>query len=84
MFSDVRYLDALAPTRAGAIIISRKLGRHAAASNRLIYVDNPRRAYAQVGRLFYPPQALQPASTAARSCIPAPASDRDRRSTPAP
>ncbi len=27
--------------------------------NRLIYVDNPRRAYAQVGQLFYPPQALQ-------------------------
>ena len=59
VFSDVRYLDALAPTRAGAIIISRKLSRYAAASNRLIYVDNPRRAYAQVGRLFYPRQALQ-------------------------
>jgi UDP-3-O-[3-hydroxymyristoyl] glucosamine N-acyltransferase len=60
LFTDVRYLDALAPSRAGAIITSRKLAHHAAASNRLIYVDDPRRAYAQVGRLFYPPQTLQP------------------------
>ncbi|KAB2941989.1 MAG: UDP-3-O-(3-hydroxymyristoyl)glucosamine N-acyltransferase [Hyphomicrobium sp.] len=60
VFTDVRYLDALAPSRAGAIIITRKLAHHAAASSRLIYVDDPRRAYAQVGRLFYPPQALQP------------------------
>ena len=60
VFTDVRYLDALAPSRASAIITSRKLARHAAASSRLIYVDDPRRAYAQVGRLFYPPQTLQP------------------------
>ena len=60
VFTDVRYLDALAPSRAAAIITSRKLARHAAASSRLIYVDDPRRAYAQVGRLFYPPQTLQP------------------------
>jgi UDP-3-O-[3-hydroxymyristoyl] glucosamine N-acyltransferase len=54
VFSDVRYLDALAPSRAGAIIISRKLAHHALPSSRLIYVSDPRRAYAQVGRLFYP------------------------------
>ncbi|MET0221835.1 MAG: UDP-3-O-(3-hydroxymyristoyl)glucosamine N-acyltransferase, partial [Tardiphaga sp.] len=58
VFSDMRYLEALAPSRAGAIIISRKLAHHAAPSSRLIYVGDPRRAYAQVGRLFYP--ALQP------------------------
>lgn len=60
VFSDARYLDALAPSRAGAIIISRKLAHHAAPSRRLIYVSDPRRAYAQVGRLFYPPRALAP------------------------
>jgi len=54
VFSDPRYIEALAPSRAGAIIISRKLAHHAAPSRRLIYVADPRRAYAQVGRLFYP------------------------------
>ncbi|MEI9899352.1 MAG: UDP-3-O-(3-hydroxymyristoyl)glucosamine N-acyltransferase [Hyphomicrobium sp.] len=57
VFSDMRYVEALAPSRAGAIIISRKLAHHAAPSNRLIYVGDPRRAYAQVGRLFYPQNA---------------------------
>lgn len=60
VFSDARYVDALAPSRAGAIIISRKLAHHAPPSSRLIYVRDPRRAYAQVGRLFYPP--AQPTS----------------------
>jgi UDP-3-O-[3-hydroxymyristoyl] glucosamine N-acyltransferase len=58
VFFDVRYVDNLTQTRAGAIIISRKLAHHAPTSSRLIYVADPRRAYAQVGRLFYPPQAL--------------------------
>ncbi len=60
VFHDIRYLTALAPSRAGAILISRKLAHHAPASTRLIYVADPRRAYAQIGRLFYPPQALVP------------------------
>jgi len=54
VFSDARYVGALATTRAGAIIVSRKLAHHAPAGSRLIYVADPRRAYAQVGRLFYP------------------------------
>jgi UDP-3-O-[3-hydroxymyristoyl] glucosamine N-acyltransferase len=58
VFSDARYLDALRPTRAGAIIISRKLARHADAASRLVFVKDPRLAYAQVGQLFYPPPAL--------------------------
>jgi UDP-3-O-[3-hydroxymyristoyl] glucosamine N-acyltransferase len=56
VFSDARYIDALNSSRAGAIIISRKLAHHAPASHRLLYVKDPRRAYAQVGRLFYPAQ----------------------------
>lgn len=70
VFSDVRYLDALAPTRAGAIIISRKLAHHASPSSRLLYVADPRRAYAQVGRLFYPPQPLEPGIHARASVHP--------------
>ena len=66
----LRYLRrARADAAAGAIIISRKLAHHAPAESRLIYVADPRRAYAQVGRLFYPPQAL-----VSGSCIPPPAS----------
>jgi UDP-3-O-[3-hydroxymyristoyl] glucosamine N-acyltransferase len=60
VFTDVRYRDALQPTRAGAIIISRNLARHAADPSRLIYVKDPRLAYAQVGQLFYPLPSLEP------------------------
>ena len=60
VFSDTRYRDALVPTRAGTIIISRKLASHAPATCRLLYVRDPRRAYAQVGRLFYPAKAPVP------------------------
>jgi UDP-3-O-[3-hydroxymyristoyl] glucosamine N-acyltransferase len=60
VFTDVRYRDALKPTRARAIIISRNLARHAADTSRLLYVKDPRLAYAQVGQLFYPLPALEP------------------------
>lgn len=60
VFADVRYRDALTPSRACAIISSRNLARHASDSNRLIYVKDPRLAYAQVGQLFYPLPALEP------------------------
>lgn len=74
VFSDARYIGALAPSRAGAIIISRKLAHHAPPSSRLIYVADPRRAYAQVGRLFYPVQPPAPgvhatANVHASACI---------------
>jgi UDP-3-O-[3-hydroxymyristoyl] glucosamine N-acyltransferase len=54
VFTDTRYLDVLHATRAGAIITSRKLAHHAREGTRLVYVANPRLAYAQVGQLFYP------------------------------
>ena len=59
VFTDTRYLDALLPTRAGAILISRKLAHHARGPSCLIFVDNPRLAYAQVGLLFYPRPELE-------------------------
>ncbi|MTD93569.1 UDP-3-O-(3-hydroxymyristoyl)glucosamine N-acyltransferase [Hyphomicrobium sp. xq] len=70
VFHDLRYLNALAPSRAGAIIISRKLAHHAPAESRLVYVPDPRRAYAQVGRLFYPPQTLVPVVHASATVHP--------------
>lgn len=60
VFTDTRYLDVLLSTRAGAIIISRKLAHYARDGSRLIYVANPRLAYAQVGLLFYPRAELEP------------------------
>jgi len=60
VFFDPRYIDMLRPTRAGAIIISPELGRHAVDHQaRLVVVGNPRLAYAQVGQLFYPPAPLE-------------------------
>jgi UDP-3-O-[3-hydroxymyristoyl] glucosamine N-acyltransferase len=60
VFSDPRYIDALQPSRARAIIISPELARHAANHRaRLVLVANPRLAYAQVGQLFYPPAPLE-------------------------
>lgn len=59
VYSDVRYLKYLKDTRAGAVIISRDLARHAPCHSKLLYVDNPRLAYAQVGQLFYPLPALR-------------------------
>jgi UDP-3-O-[3-hydroxymyristoyl] glucosamine N-acyltransferase len=59
VFTDTRYLDALVGSRAGAIIINRKLAHHAGAASRLVYVANPRLAYAQAGLLFYPQPALE-------------------------
>jgi len=60
VFTDVRYRDALLPTRARAIMITRGLAHHAVDPSRLIYVKDPRLAYAQVGQLFYPLPPLEP------------------------
>lgn len=60
VFFDPRYIDVLQPTRAGAIIISPELARHAVDHGaRLVLVGNPRLAYAKVGHLFYPPAPLE-------------------------
>lgn len=60
VFTDLRYLDALLATSAGAIIISPKHSRYASPKSRLVLVDDPRRAYALAGRVFYPETPLDP------------------------
>lgn len=60
VFTGVRHLDALLHTRAGAILISRDHARHAGDALPLVFVKNPRLAYAQVGQLFYPPATIEP------------------------
>ncbi len=59
VFSDLRYVGALLPSRARSILISRDLARHADDRSRLMVVKNARLAYAQVGHLFYPRPTLE-------------------------
>jgi UDP-3-O-[3-hydroxymyristoyl] glucosamine N-acyltransferase len=59
VFTDARYLDGLGRTRAEVVICSRELARHAAVSTLLMFVKDPRLAYAQVGHLFYPDPSLE-------------------------
>jgi UDP-3-O-[3-hydroxymyristoyl] glucosamine N-acyltransferase len=60
VFNDARYRPALAASRAGAIVTSRELARHAPDGSRLVIAPEPRLAYAQIGHLFYPAPALIP------------------------
>ena len=59
LFSDPKYANAFAVTRAGLVITSEKLAAlpHAVP---LLVVANPRLAFAQAGHIFHPPRALQP------------------------
>src|SRR5437899_6486756 len=58
LFSDAKYANAFAVTKASVVITSDKLAAlpHGVV---LLVVPNPRLAFAQVGHIFYPPAALQ-------------------------
>ncbi len=68
VFNDRRYVSALAESHAGAIVTSRELAHRARNGSRLLFVADPRLAYAQIGHLFYPPPALDP-GIAAGACV---------------
>jgi UDP-3-O-[3-hydroxymyristoyl] glucosamine N-acyltransferase len=57
LFSDAKYANAFAVTKASVVITSDKLAAlpHGVV---LLVVPNPRLAFAQVGHIFYPPQKL--------------------------
>jgi UDP-3-O-[3-hydroxymyristoyl] glucosamine N-acyltransferase len=57
LFSDSKYANAFAVTRASLVITSEKLAAlpHGVT---LLVVPNPRLAFAQAGHMFYPPQKL--------------------------
>jgi UDP-3-O-[3-hydroxymyristoyl] glucosamine N-acyltransferase len=59
LFSDAKYVNAFAVTKASVVITSDKLAAlpHGVV---LLVVPNPRLAFAQVGHIFYPPAKLQP------------------------
>ncbi|HET7086406.1 MAG TPA: UDP-3-O-(3-hydroxymyristoyl)glucosamine N-acyltransferase [Rhizomicrobium sp.] len=59
LFSDAKYANAFAVTKASVVITSDKLASlpHGVV---LLIVPNPRLAFAQVGHIFYPPAKLRP------------------------
>ena len=59
LFSDGAYRLAAAGSRAGAMITTRKLGALMPEGICLLYVPDPRLAFALVSRLFYPVRALE-------------------------
>lgn len=58
LFSDAKYANAFAVTRASVVITNEKLATlpHGVT---LLVVPNPRLAFAQVGHIFYPPAPLK-------------------------
>src|SRR5215475_8968621 len=58
LFSDAKYANAFAVTKASVVITSDKLASlpHGVVA---LVVPNPRLAFAQVGHIFYPPAKLQ-------------------------
>jgi len=59
LFSDAKYANAFAVTKASVVITSDKLANvpHGVV---VLVVPNPRLAFAQVGHIFYPAAKLQP------------------------
>jgi UDP-3-O-[3-hydroxymyristoyl] glucosamine N-acyltransferase len=54
LFCDVRHASAFARSHAGVVITSSKLGQYPHNGSALILAANPRLAFAELGRLFYP------------------------------
>ena len=69
LFSDAKYANAFAVTKASVVITSDRLAAlpHGVT---LLVVPNPRLAFAQVGHIFYPPPKLQPGMRAAAPVHP--------------
>jgi UDP-3-O-[3-hydroxymyristoyl] glucosamine N-acyltransferase len=69
LFSDAKYANAFAVTKASVVITSDKLASlpHGVV---LLVVPNPRLAFAQVGHIFYPPAKLQPGVRPAEAVHP--------------
>ena len=69
LFSDAKYANAFAVTKASVVITNEKLAAlpHGVT---LLVVPNPRLAFAQVGHIFYPPAKLQAGVRAAQPVHP--------------
>jgi UDP-3-O-[3-hydroxymyristoyl] glucosamine N-acyltransferase len=60
VFTGARYVEAFRTTQASAVVTTRELADKSNAGTHLIYVPEPRLAFAQIGYLFYPVEAVEP------------------------
>jgi len=58
VFSDAKFANAFAHTGASVVITDRKLSSHEHNGTWVLITPNPRLAFAQVGHMLYPPDAL--------------------------
>jgi UDP-3-O-[3-hydroxymyristoyl] glucosamine N-acyltransferase len=70
LFSDARYLHAVAETRASAIVTSQELAKHVPDGRCLLFTAEPKLAFARAGHLLYPPEPLQPGIAASAEIHP--------------
>ena len=54
MFCSVRHAPAFAASHAGVVVTSKKLGDLPHNGSALLVADDPKLAFAQLGRIFYP------------------------------
>lgn len=60
VFTGGRYRDAFLATKAAAVVTAPSLACRSDEAGLLVYVERPRLAFARIGRLFYPDDAVQP------------------------
>ena len=68
-FENPKYLDALAATRAGAVILAAKVKDRAPGSAALLLSDKPYEAYAKAAQAFYPIAAVVESGISAASHV---------------
>jgi UDP-3-O-[3-hydroxymyristoyl] glucosamine N-acyltransferase len=70
VFSESLHREAFQKSHASVVITSANLGKHALNGTWLLLTDNPRLAFAQIGHLFYPQDALLSGAHASASIDP--------------
>jgi UDP-3-O-[3-hydroxymyristoyl] glucosamine N-acyltransferase len=58
LFSDSKYAAAFAANHASVVVTNSALAEHPHNGSALLIVKDPKLAFAQIGHLFYPPDAL--------------------------
>ena len=58
IFSDAKHAGDFANSKASVVVTNASLGAHPHNGSHLLLVKNPRLAFAQIGHMFYPADAL--------------------------
>ncbi len=67
VFCDARHAPAFAACHAGVVVTSRKLSAYPHNGSALLLADDPRLAFARIGKLFYP--RVQPKASIHSSAV---------------